>query len=130
MSKLPAEFVKTTQPKPRTTRKRQPSLVSREAPNPREVLVHLTDDELKALEEARQSLHHAGAPITIEQMIHRVIAEWMLRAKTVVKSVESPPARDPYIIARLRELAATPLRTWREIRSTLRQLLRLRRSRA
>ena len=127
MSKLPEEFVKATQPKTTRTRKtRQPSLVSREAPNPREVLVQLTDDELKALEEARQTLHHTGAPITIEQMIHRVIAEWMLRARTVVKAAPEPPAaRELFIITRLRELAAAPLRTWRELSNNVRQLVRL-----
>jgi hypothetical protein len=115
--------VKTTQPKPSRRRARASSLVAREAaPDLREVLVHLTDDELRALDEARQAL---GTAITLEQMIHRVFAEWMLRMKTpampATRDVPLPASRDLHMIARLRELAASPLRTWRELTATVRR---------
>jgi hypothetical protein len=124
MSKLPTEFVQTTKPKEK--KKRQPTIV---APNPREVLMHLSDEELEALETARQALH---TPITMEQMIHRVLAEWMMRAKAVAKPVEAaPPApNDPKLLARLREFAAAPLQTWRAITGNLRMLVHARRARA
>ncbi len=126
MSKLPAEFVKApaTQPKPRTTRTRKASLISPEpVRDPRQLSLHLTEDEHKALEEARQQLHQAGAEVTLEQMIHRVFAEWMVRTRAAAQpapaAAETYAARDEHVIDRLRAIVAAPLRTWRELATTM-----------
>ena len=130
MSKLPTEFVKapSAQPKQRARRSRKSSLISTEpVRDPRELLLHLTEEEYEALEDARQRLHTAGTQITLEQMIHRVFAEWMVRARAIVQppipsappeasaaSTEAP-RRDELLLARLRAFVTAPLRTWREL---------------
>ena len=89
--------------------------------DPRELILHLTDDEYQALEEARQRLHQAGAEVTLDQMIHRVFAEWILRhaaaghASPRHASTASAAPRDEHVVARLRAFVAAPLRTWREL---------------
>ena len=125
MSKLPAEFVKApaTQPKqPRARRTRKASLISPDAVrDPHEVMLQLTEEEYRALEEARRELHAAGAEVTLEQMIHRVFADWMLRARAVVQQAAAAAPegntvhRDEHVLARLRAFVAAPLRTWREL---------------
>lgn len=123
MSKLPAEFVKApaTEPKqPRVKRTRKASLISPEPViDPREVLVHLTEDEHRALEDARKQLHQAGTEITLEQMIHRVFADWMLRARAVAQPAAPQPEaaapRDHHLLARLRAFVAEPVRAWQEL---------------
>jgi len=126
MSKLPADFVKapTTQspPKPRAQRSRKASLISPEpVRNPRELMLTLTDEEHAALEDARKTLHSAGTEVTLEQMIHRVFADWMLRARSVVQpppnaaSTGDAEPRDEHLIRRLRAFVAEPLRIWREL---------------
>ena len=136
MSKLPTDFVKApataagsataTKPKARAPRARKASLISPDpVRDPRELMLHLTDEEHRALEEARQRLHEAGTEITLEQMIHRVFADWMVRARA---AVQPPPAstansastataapRDEHLVARLRAFVAEPLRMWREL---------------
>jgi hypothetical protein len=110
---------------------RKASLISPEPiRDPRELSLHLTDDEYKALEAARQQLHQAGAEVTLEQMIHRVFAEWMLRAHAAAKpapAAETTAARDERVIDRLRALVAEPLRTWRELATTVWRASNLRR---
>lgn len=134
MSKLPAEFVKApaTQPKTRAPRSRKASLISPEpVRDPRELSLHLTDDEYKALDAARQQLHQAGAEVTLEQMIHRVFAEWMLRVHAAAQptpAAETTAARDEHVIHRLRALVASPLRTWRELATTVWRASTLRRN--
>lgn len=155
MSKLPAEFVKapvktatkeatpTKQPRARRPRKAA-SLISPEpVRDPRELVLQLTEEEYQALEEARQQLHQAGAEVTLEQMIHRVFADWMMRVKMVVQPEPAPApaaaepapapaaaeptatpgatatARDEHVIARLRTFLAAPIRTWQELASQL-----------
>ena len=131
MSKLPTDFVKapTTQPKPRARRPRKASLISTEpVRDPKEIVLHLSDDEYNALEDARRALHDAGSEVTLEQMIHRVFADWMMRVRVAIAepaaasaepaaasaepAARSTPARDPRIHARLRELIAAPLEVW------------------
>jgi len=125
MSKLPPEFVKspTAEPAPRVRRTRKTSLVASEAAqDPREVLLRLTDDEHAALEELREKLHRAGEDVTLEQLLHRVLADWTLRmrapavAAATAAAPTPPPHRDETLIERLRTLAAAPLRTWRGAR--------------
>lgn len=138
MSKLPAEFVKApaTQPKSRVVRARKKaSLISPEpVKDPHELLLHLTDDELAALEEARQKLHQAGSEVTLEQMVHRVFADWMLRSRTPAQPAQPAPAaakavapRDEHVIARLRAFVAAPLRSWRELATQVWRASNLRR---
>lgn len=124
MSKLPAEFVKApaTQPKqPRTRRTRKASLISPDpVRDPRELMLHLTEEEYAALEEARRELQEAGSEVTLEQMIHRVFADWMTRVTAVVQPPQdaaepTAPARDDHMVARLRTFLAAPLRTWRSL---------------
>ena len=149
MSKLPTDFVKApatatatpAKPKQRAPRsRRKASLISAEpVRDARELLLHLTDDEHRALEEARQRLHAAGTQVTIEQMIHRVFADWMVRARAVVQAAPASavaPAttsakaapRDEHMLARLRALVASPLRMWRNLALTLLRTAYLRRS--
>ncbi len=153
MSKLPDAYVKaptsvkastttTAQPKPRPRRTRKASLISPEpVKNPRELILHLTEEEYQALEEARQKLNEGGTEVTLEQMIHRVFADWMMRARAVVQAplaavasatnadaatadsatnadgATSTAHRDDDMIARLRAFVAAPLRMWRELAS-------------
>jgi hypothetical protein len=153
MSKLPDAYVKaptsmkastatTAQPKPRTRRTRKASLISPEpVKNPRELILHLTEDEYQALEEARQKLNEGGTEVALEQMIHRVFADWMMRARAVVQaplaamagatdasetnvadaagteSAASSAHRNDDMIARLRAFVAAPLRMWRDLAS-------------
>jgi hypothetical protein len=164
MSKLPDAYVKAptsmkastttpAQPKPRTRRTRKASLISPEpVKNPRELILHLTEDEYQALEEARQKLNEGGTEVTLEQMIHRVFADWMMRARAVVQaplaavasatnadaastepaantgSAASSAHRDADMIARLRAFVAAPLRMWRELASQVWRTSLLRRS--
>ena len=124
MSKLPTEFVKAPapQPKPRT-RTKKASLISPEpVRDPRELLMHLTDDEMQMLEDARQKVNQSGVEITLEQMIHRVFADWMVRERTPAPPPPAPaaprptpPPRDERMLRRLRELVAAPLQTWRAL---------------
>jgi hypothetical protein len=120
MSKLPTEFVKAPEPKPPAKRSRKASMISPQpVRDPRELTIHLTEDEHRALDEARRKLHAAGTEVTLEQMIHRVFAEWMLRARTIVQEAQAaaqPSApRDEQLVARLRAFVASPLRMWREL---------------
>jgi hypothetical protein len=127
MSKLPTDFVTApaTHPKqPRARRTRKASLISAEpVREPNEIVLHLTDDEYKALEGARQALHHAGAPVTLEQMIHRVFAEWMVRIRDAAQrpaaatetATGAAAPRDERVHARLRDFLAAPIKTWREL---------------
>ena len=123
MSKLPPEFVKAppAEPAPRTRRARKTSIPPAEPVlDPREILLRLTDEEHQALEDARQVLLRAGEEVTLEQMIHRVIAEWNLRAREA--AAPTPARRDESIIDRLRALVASPLRTWRDLSAALRRM--------
>lgn len=130
MSKLPPEFVKAppAQPAPRARRARKTSIVAAEPPpDPRELVLHLTDDELQALEEVRLTLQRAGEDVTLAQIVHRVIAEWRLYTTRATEAAEAaepaePAPRDARILDRLLALAAAPLRTWRELGATLRRL--------
>jgi hypothetical protein len=135
MSKLPAEFVKApaTQPKqPRARRTRKASLISPDpVRDPRELVLHLTEEEYAALEEARRELQEGGSEITLEQMIHRVFADWMVRMRTPAQpaaaAAETTAARDEHVIDRLRAFVAAPLRTWRELATTMWRASNLRR---
>jgi hypothetical protein len=115
MAKLPSEFVKAPAvgPAPRRRGKRT-SLLDPEAARAllREVIVRLTEAEHRALEAARAELGRAGEELTLEQLIHRIIAEWTTRRSEA-------PAAVPMegILAHLRRLASSPLRTWRELRT-------------
>jgi hypothetical protein len=118
MSKLPAEFVTANRPKQKPARRtRKASLISPEpVRDPRELMLQLTDEEYQALEQARQQLHQAGREITLDQMIHRVFAEWMLRVSQPAAAAAPQAApRDERMVARLRAFVASPLRTWREL---------------
>lgn len=120
MSKLPAEFVKspTKQAKPKAQRTRKASLISpTPVRDPHELLLQLTDEEFNALEKARRELQHGDAEISLEQMIHRVFADWMLRSNA---TPHTPPA-EPELLTRLRTLIASPRRLWHELASRVRR---------
>jgi hypothetical protein len=78
----------------------------------REVVVRLSETEHRALEDARAELARGGEEVTLEQMVHRVITEWNVR-----RSQAQQPAARPVesILAQLRRLASSPVRTWREL---------------
>jgi hypothetical protein len=111
MAKLPPQFVKTPADAP-ARRARKTSIVSAEAPPPdvRDVVLRLGDDELRALEDARAALRRAGEDVSLDQMIHRVLADWTRRNQAT-----AAPAPVESLVDRLRTLAAAPLRTWREL---------------
>ena len=122
MSKLPAEFVKplAKQPKPKAQRTRKASLISPDpVRDPHELVLHLTEEEYSALEHARRQLHHGDAEVSLEQMIHRVFADWMLRTSA---RPETPPA-EPELLARLRTLIASPRRLLHELAGRMRRTL-------
>lgn len=132
MAKLPPQFVKAppADPAAPARRTRKPSLVAAAAAaprDPREVLVHLTDDDHRALEDARAALRDAGEDVTLEQMIHRVLADWTMRvraaAAAAVAPAPEPAPRVDGLVDRLRALAAAPLRTWRELGATVRRMI-------
>jgi hypothetical protein len=118
MSKLPAEFVTAAKPKQKIARRtRKASLISPDpVVDPRELILQLTDEEYQALEQARQKLHQAGSEVTLDQMIHRVFAEWMMRAAKPAAAAQPQVApRDERMVARLRAFVAAPLRSWRDL---------------
>jgi hypothetical protein len=119
MSKLPTDFVKppTTEPKPRARRARKASLISAEpVVDPRQLVLHLTEEEYEALEDARRTLNQAGSEVTLDQLIHRVFADWMVRVRAVTQPAPQEPKpapRDERMHARLRDFLAAPIKTWR-----------------
>ncbi|HVK72443.1 MAG TPA: hypothetical protein VM734_03960 [Kofleriaceae bacterium] len=143
MAKLPPTFVKappaatlaassatpsTEQPaKPRRARKS--SLVAEAPRDARDVLLRLDEAVYQALEDARAELQRAGEDVSLEQMVQRVLTEW-IRARTAPARIAPaaapiPPAperRDDGLVDRLRAFAAAPLRTWRELGATLRRM--------
>jgi len=132
MSKLPPEFVKApaSPSKPRSRPSRRTSLISPEPVcDPRELVLQLTDEEYQALEAARQQLHQVDSPVTLEQMIHRVFADWMIRIRVTKQPSAPQPAaetayaapRDRHVIARLRAFVEQ-VRRWRELAAHARRL--------
>jgi hypothetical protein len=115
MAKLPSEFVKPPAARPASKRRgKKTSLLDPEAARAllREVVVRLSETEHRALEDARAELARGGEEVTLEQMVHRVITEWNVR-----RSQAQQPAARPVesILAQLRRLASSPVRTWREL---------------
>jgi hypothetical protein len=124
MAKLPPEFVKapiTTEGAPAPKRRGGKStLVAADARDIHDVMLRLTDDELRALEQARAELRSAGEDVTLEEMIHRVITDWSARASMTARAsaTPAPVASEPRIeslLGRLRAVARSPLQTWREL---------------
>jgi hypothetical protein len=115
MAKLPSEFVKPPATKPAPKRRsKKTSLLDPEAARAllREVIVRLTEAEHRLLEDARAELARAGEEVTLEQMIHRILADWSARRA----EAHQPATRQlDGIVAQLRKLAASPLRTWRDL---------------
>ena len=117
MAKLPSEFVKPPTGKPAARRRRaKASLLDPEAARAllREVIVRLTEVEYRWLEEARAASARDGEEVTLEQMIHRIIAEWSAH-RTEAAGAHARPVEG--IFAHLRKLAAAPLSTWRQLRA-------------
>jgi hypothetical protein len=116
MSKLPTDFVKApaAQAKPRAPRPRKSLISAEPVVDPRTIQLHLSEDEYAALEAARQALHQAGSEVTLEHMIHRVFADWMVRARGPADSAAAP-VRDDRASARLRDFVAAPIKMWREL---------------
>ena len=115
MAKLPTEFVKPPAARPAPKRRtRKTSLLDPEAARAllREVIVRLSEPEHRALEQVRAELARAGEELTLEQIIHRVIAEWSAH-----RAEARQPAPRPVegVLAQLRRLASSPMRTWREL---------------
>ncbi len=121
MSRLPDEFVKAPAPK-RSTKRRAPATPGKTASRTAlaltgEVVLVLGDEERRALGAALDELRRAGQEITIEQMVSRVIADWMT-ARTAPKA---QPFTLEAAVAQVMRLARSPLRTWRELGATLRR---------
>ncbi len=115
MAKLPTEFVKAPAARPAPRRRaKKTSLLDPEAARAllREVIVRLSESEHKQLEDARAELARSGEEVSLEQMIHRIIAEWSARLAEARQPATRPVEG---ILAQLRRLAGQPLRTWREL---------------
>jgi hypothetical protein len=115
MAKLPSEFVKPPAARPAARRRgKKTSLLDPEAARAllREVVVRLSEAEHRALDNARAELTKAGEEVTIEQMVHRIIAEWSARRS---QAQQPAPRAVDSILAQLRRLASSPVRTWREL---------------
>jgi hypothetical protein len=115
MAKLPSEFVKAPAARPAPKRRgKKTSLLDPEAARAllREVIVRLSEAEHRLLEDARAELARAGEELSLEQMLHRIISEWSAR-----RAEARQPATRPVdgILAQLRRLAQSPVRTWREL---------------
>jgi hypothetical protein len=135
MAKLPPTFVKAptaaaSEPAAAGSRRARKTSLVAEAPiirDARELLLRLDDAVHRALEDARDELRKAGEDVSLEQMVQRVLTDW-LRARTAPAraALPEPPAataaRDESLIDRLRSFAAAPLRTWRELGATLRRM--------
>lgn len=115
MAKLPTEFVKPPASKPAPRRRgKKTSLLDPEAARAllREVIVRLSEAEHRALEQARAELARAGEELSLEQMIHRAIADWSARRAEAARPAPRPVDG---VLAQLRRLASSPVRTWREL---------------
>jgi hypothetical protein len=125
MAKLPPEFVKAPgdSPAPAKRKSKKTALVSPETARAllREIHLRLTESEHRALEEARDELRRGGQEVTVEQMIHRVIEQWIAaRLAQATASAEPPPVEG--LLDRVRRFARSPLRTWRELGAAVRRL--------
>jgi hypothetical protein len=130
MAKLPAEFVKSTQTaakKPRTggKRRKKATLLEEEARRAadlhREVLLRLTEEEHSALEAACAELGEAGERLTVEQMIHRAIGDWIARRKPATTTASAPPEAAAGIVASLVRFARSRLQGWRDLGAAIRR---------
>lgn len=105
----------------------------------RQIRLELSDDEMRALDTARQEIRRAGEPeVTLEQMIHRALGEWIAGRRAIGRRVAESGAASgqpatqgvrrgsraqiEWVVARLRRLAADPLAGWRELTDSLRRL--------
>jgi len=124
MAKLPPSFVKAPPAEPAAAprRTRKPSIVAESPRDPRELLLRLEETELRALEEAREALRADGVDVSIEQMVHRVLVDWIRSRTAPQPAPRAEPVRTETVFDRLRAFAAAPLRTWRELGATLRRV--------
>lgn len=126
MAKLPEKFVKAPAKKPAKgekpaakSRKKKATILSAEAQAElaRRVVLQLSEDEHRRLEAARTELRVSGVELTLDEMIHRVIDEWL--ARPVQKA--APEVQPESIAVQLRRFVRSPLRTWRELGLALRR---------
>lgn len=126
MAKLPAEFVKAPGEKPAAApvkrRARKTALVSPETARAllREIHLRLTEVEFRALEDAREELRRIGQEVSLEDMLHRVIAEWNAARAAAAAAVAAPPVES--LLERIRRFARSPLQSWRELGAAVRRL--------
>ena len=126
MAKLPAEFVKAPGEKPAAApvkrRTRKTALVSPETARAllREIHLRLTEVEFRALEDARDELRRIGQEVSLEQMLHRVITEWIAARAAAASAAAVPPVDS--LLDRIRRFARSPLRSWRELGAAVRRL--------
>lgn len=124
MAKLPPEFVKPLAPpsKPRRKPKKTNLMTAERALDLlREVILRLTEEEHRELEKAREELKWSGEDVSLEQIVHRVVAEWCAGRRTQRAAAAAPRPVDG-IIAQLRRFARSPLRTWRDLGAAIRLL--------
>lgn len=126
MAKLPAEFVKAPGEKPAAApvkrRTRKTALVSPETARAllREIHLRLTEVEFRALEDARDELRRIGQEVSLEEMLHRVITEWIAARAAAARAAAVPPVDS--LLDRIRRFARSPLRSWRELGAAVRRL--------
>lgn len=130
MAKLPAEFVKSPQTAARKTRsggrrRKKATLLEEQAREAadlrREILLRLTEEEHAALEAACAELGGAGERLTVEQVIHRAIGDWIARRKPATTTATAPPEAAEGIVASLVSFARSRLRGWRDLGAAIRR---------
>ena len=126
MAKLPAEFVKSPGEKPAAApvkrRAKKTALVSPETVRAllREIHLRLTEVEFRALEDAREELRRIGQEVSLEQMLHRLITEWIAARAAAARAAAVPPVDS--LLDRIRRFARSPIRSWRELGAAVRRL--------
>lgn len=122
MSRLPDEFVKAPVTPKRSTKRRAAPVADKKVARTAlaltgEVVVTLGDDERRALGAALDELKRNGEELTIEQMVGRVIHDWVS-----ARTAPPPPALTVELaIAQVMKMVRSPVRTWRELGGSLRR---------
>ncbi len=114
MAKLPDNFVKPPSASRLTTKPSAPKQARRARNAEPDVLLKLSPDELSALTAACEALAAVGETVSLDDMIHQVIARWMAatRAMASAEPLPPPPATHAPVAARCWRAVGELLRRW------------------
>jgi hypothetical protein len=130
MSKLPTEFVKAPAAKPARRGKKTAAPLEVDPGLARQLVLALTEDEHRMLEDVRAELARDGEELTLEQLVHRILGEWQIQRTAVVAAPQPAPIAEPMpapsaadgVIALFRRFRASPRAALRDLTATLRRL--------